>query len=289
MILLTGATGNVGGAAAQALIAKRIEFRVLVRDQDKLPANVLEHADVHVGDLAQPDNLVHALSGIDKALLVTPNGEHQANIEAAFVDCAVQRGVKQLVKVSSMEAAPDAASAIPLAHYRTEQRIQASAAEWTMLRPNFYMQNLLLYAAAIRATGTLSLPLGSTRVAMIDARDVGKVAATALSESGHENRCYELSGPALTDFHEVVRILSQCANTEVAYAAQSLDDFRATLSQFVPSSWQIDALVALFDTIARGALSRTSGAVEDILGEPPKTLQSFASEYAAYFSPAAAP
>ncbi|MEM7501706.1 MAG: SDR family oxidoreductase [Pseudomonadota bacterium] len=287
MILLTGATGNVGSAAAQALVAKRIKFRVLVRDAAKLPEHVREHADVHVGDLTRHEDVAHGLEGVSNALLVTPNGEPQADIETAFVDSAVQCGVKQLVKVSSMEAAPDAASAIPLAHYQTEQRIRASNLGWTLLRPNFFMQNLLLYAAAVRATSTLPLPLGRARVAMIDARDVGRAAAVALTESGHENRCYELSGPALTDFHQVAQILSTEAGAEIAYVEQSLGDFRASLSQFIPSSWQVDALVALFGTIAGGALERSSSDIANILGEPANTLERFAKEYAAVFSASA--
>ena len=287
MILLTGATGNVGGAAAQALVAKQIEFRVLVRDAAKLPATVRDHADVRVGDLTRHEDLMNGLAGVRKALLVTPNGEQQADIEAAFVDAAVQCGVKELVKVSSMEAAPDAVSAIPLAHYQTEQRIRASNLGWTLLRPNFFMQNLLLYAAAVRATSTLPLPLGRARVAMIDARDVGRAAAIALTEAGHEHRCYELSGPDLTDFHQVAHILSRKTGAEITYTEQSLDDFRASLSQFIPSSWQVDALVALFGTIAGGALERSSSDIANILGEPANTLERFAEEYAAVFSPSA--
>lgn len=289
MILLTGATGNVGGAAAAALAARGHAFRVLVRDQNKLAANVRERADIVTGDLTRRNDLVAALAGVQATLLVTPNGEGQADLESEFIDCAAEAGVRHIVKVSSMEAAPNAASAIPLVHYESEQKIRASGMDFTMLRPNFFMQNLLLYAAGIRAAGALSLPLGRARVAMIDARDVGKAAAAALVEPVHRNRCYELSGNALMDFHQVAGILGDRAGAHVAYVEQPLSEFRASLAQFIPSSWHVEALVTLFDTIAHGALSHTSADIEELLGEPANTLERFATEHAAMFAPAENP
>ena len=283
MILVTGATGNVGRAAVTTLLERKVPFRVLVRDAAKLADSVRREADIAVANLQNVDAVRQALRGVTSALLVTPNRDGQVEIESSFVDAAAELGVQHLVKISSMEAAADAKSEIPKSHFRVEERIRASGMRWTFLRPNFYMQNLLMQTAQIRDAGRFTLPLGDAKTALIDARDVGHAAAEALLDNRHANECYELTGPQILSFDEVAAALSAKSGRTIRYERQSLDDFRTTLSHVIPSSRQVEALVALFAQIAGGALARSSDDYRTITGREARSIESFAVKFAQRF------
>lgn len=283
MILLTGATGNVGGAAARALIADDVPFRVLLRDPAKLTLPAEHDVDVVSGDLNDPDDVRRALDGVSKALLVTANNEQQADIERSFAAAATVSGVGHLIKISSMEASPDATSAIPTLHYESEQFIKTLDLAWTMIQPNFFMQNLLMYARSISQSGGFALPFGEAKTGLIDVRDVGAAVAAILQNSGHENRTYELTGGELLDFHEVAARLSSNLGKEVGYVDQPPEEFRAFLAQFISSAWHVDALCSLFAQIADHGLERLTPAFREITGRDPTTLDQFVRDYAGAF------
>ena len=203
MILLTGATGRVGSAAAKALISAGVPFRALIRDPDKLHFDP-DAAEIVQGDLNDAAIVEQALEGVSRALIVMGNHPDQAKLERQFASLAADAGVSHLVKVSSMEAAPHATATLPKNHYDTEQYIASLGLDWTFLRPNYYMQNMLMYAGSIARTGSFALPLGTAKTAMIDARDVGEVAAVVLTGEGHAGQAYRLTGPTMMDFHEAV-------------------------------------------------------------------------------------
>jgi uncharacterized protein YbjT (DUF2867 family) len=228
MILLTGATGRVGKAAATELLSQGVPFRAFVRDADKF-----EHAgdgvEVVVGDFTDPDSVARAVNGVTRALIVMGNHPDQAMLEQRFATVAAEAGVAHLVKVSSMEAAPDATAALPKNHFETEQHIAGLDLDWTFLRPNYYMQNMLMYAASVSRASSFALPLGRANTAMIDARDVGRVAARVLSEEGHEQQIYRLTGPELLNFHDVAEQMSTVLQRSIEYIEQTPEAFREVL------------------------------------------------------------
>ena len=282
MILLTGATGRVGKAAAAELLREGLPFRVLVRDAAKF-----EHADaaeVMVGDLTDPDSVTRALQGVTRALIVMGNHPDQAELEQRFATVAADAGVAHLVKVSSMEAASDARAVLPKNHFETEQHIAGLKLDWTFLRPNYYMQNMLMYAASVSRASAFALPLGCAKTAMIDARDVGRVAARVLSEDGHEQQIYRLTGPELLSFHDVAEQMSTVLQRRIEYIEQTPEAFREVLAQFIQSPWQLDAVCELFGEIAAGSLDEQTTTVADLLGQSPTAFAVFVGEFAGAFA-----
>ena len=283
MILLTGATGRVGKAAATELLSKGVPFRAFVRD-----ANKFEHAgdgvEVAVGDFTDLDSVARALQGVTRALIVMGNHPEQAALEQRFATVAAEAGVAHLVKVSSMEAAPDATAALPKNHFETEQTIAELDLDWTFLRPNYYMQNMLMYAASVSRASSFALPLGRANTAMIDARDVGRVAALVLSEGGHEQQIYRLTGPELLNFHDVAEQMSTVLQRSIEYIEQTPEAFREVLGQFIQSPLQLDAVCELFGEIAAGSLDEQTTTVADLLGTSPTPFAAFVAEFAGAFS-----
>ena len=285
MILLTGATGRVGSAAGKALARAGVPFRVLVRDPAKLAFDP-DAAEIVQGDLSDPAIVKQALHGVSRALIVMGNHPEQSKLERQFASLAADAGVSHLVKVSSMEAAPDATATLPKNHYDTEQHIAALGLDWTFLRPNYYMQNMLMYAGAIARTNSFALPLGTSKTAMIDARDVGEVAAVVLTGEGHVGQAYRLTGPAMMDFHEVAAHMGTVLARPVSYVAQSPEAFRKVLGQSIQSAWQLDAVCELFAEIAAGSLEEQTSTTADLLGRPAMDLETFTQQFASAFAPA---
>ena len=285
MILLTGAAGRVGSAAAKALARANIPFRALVRDPDKVAFDP-DAAEIVQGDLNDPAIVKQALQGVSRALIVMGNHPDQAKLERQFASLAADAGVSHLVKVSSMEAAPDATATLPKNHYDTEQHIASLGVDWTFLRPNYFMQNMLMYAGSIARTNYFALPLGTAKTAMIDSRDVGEVAAAVLTDEGHAGQAYRLTEPAMMDFHEVAARMGTVLERPVSYVAQSPEVFREVLGQFIQSVWQLDAVCELFAEIAAGSLEEQHSTTADLLGRPAVDQETFTRQFAGAFAPA---
>jgi uncharacterized protein YbjT (DUF2867 family) len=284
VILISGATGRVGTSASLALQKQGIAFRALVRDRAKFALQDSADVEIVEGDFQDEASLRSAMAGVTRALLVTGNGPDQASNEHNFATIAAESGVQHLIKVSSLEAADDATTILPKMHFASEQYIESLGLDWTFLRPNFFMQNLLLYAGSIANAGLFALPLGDAKAALIDARDVGEIAAKALSEDGHGNKIYRLNGPELLTFGEVAARMSKTLGKSVKYVDQSPEDFRATLMQFVPSEQQVDAICGVFSEIAKGVLEELTPTAKDVLGREPRSIEQFTKDFAAAFS-----
>ena len=138
-ILITGATGKSGSATARALNDLGHSYRALIRNPEKEEELKALGAEVVIGSIEDNQSLVKAMSDVEKVLILLPNSENQLALETQIVDVALQSGTKHIVKVSSIEATPDATSPIPKLHLEAENYIKASGLEWTMVKPNFIL------------------------------------------------------------------------------------------------------------------------------------------------------
>ena len=214
-----------------------------------------------------------------KAVLIAPNGKQQLSLEKQFVDCAVEAEVGHIVKMSSMEAEEDAAAIIPRNHSHSEQYIKASGIGWTMIKPNFFMQNLLGSAGTIRDQGKLFLPLGEGKTAMSDTRDIGAVVAAVLTGEGHEGRNYRLTGPEVLSFYDVAERYSEVLGKKVEYVDMPPAAYKEVLGQFITNEWHLNAVCDLFAEIAEGGLDSTTDTVRELLGREPTSLKQFIRDH----------
>ena len=283
MILLTGVTGKTGGEAARQLVAAGVPFRALVRNPAKAAALRLPGAEVVVGDMADGAVLDRALDGIERALLVMPNGEEQLVLEQRFTDHAARSGVAHLVKLSSLESVPTSTNPITRMHVASERHIRESGMAWTMIRPTFFTQALLVSAAAIRDHGRISMPAGRGTIAPTDLRDVGAVILKALTEPGHVNESYDLTGPELLTFAEIAARFSALLGRTIQYVDQPLPEFRARLQSINLAPWRIDAVCKELESIAAGIIDHTTDTIARLLGRPPISIDQFIRDHRAVF------
>ena len=278
MILITGATGKTGSATAKSLGEKGETFRALIRNEEKKEGLESLGGEVVIGSIENTEVVNQSMQGVKTVLVLLPNSESQLALEKQLVDSAKQAGVERIVKMSSIEATPDATSPIPKLHLESEEYIKQSGLAWTMIKPNFYMQNLLASAGTIKEQGKIFLPMGEGKTGMIDTTDVGKVLAKVLSEDGHESMNHEITGPEILSFYEVAEIFSQALGKQVDYVDVPMDAYNETLGQFLTNQWHLDAVIDLFNGIAEGGIEDKTDTFNELMGETPKSLSQFLAE-----------
>jgi uncharacterized protein YbjT (DUF2867 family) len=283
MILLTGITGNNGGATATALLEKGEKFRALVRDRDKAADWAAKGVELVQGDLNDPAAVEAALEGIDRAMLVLPNSMDQERLELAFIATAKKVGLPWILKLSSPEAVRGTTSPLPLAHIAAEDAIMASGMNWTFVRPSFFMQNFRGAIPGAKATGKLSMPMGEGTAAVTDCADAGAFIAHVLTDTNpelHYGKCYDITGPdEALNFSEIAKIIGDVIGKEVVYESADPKAFQAAIRPHVTSDWHSDAVAYLFAEIADDTTPgvRTT-TFQDIMGRPGKSFREFVEE-----------
>ena len=198
MILVTGATGNVGRHVVDGLLERGTPARALARDPTNadLPAGV----QVVAGDLARPHSLAAHLDDVDAVFLVWPFLTTDGASELVDV---LSKHTPRIVYLSAEAATrrPDSVWAA------IEAAIEASASEWTFLRPTGFAANTRIWSGQIRQSDVVRWVYGRAARSLIHERDIAAVAAHALTEHGHAEARYVLSGPeTLTQIKQVQTI-----------------------------------------------------------------------------------
>jgi uncharacterized protein YbjT (DUF2867 family) len=280
MILVTTA-GKVGSEAVRLLRQRGVPVRVLVRDPAKAKELADAGAEIAVGDLDLPASIDQAMAGVTTVVLVSPAVPTQ---ELNVVDSAARAGVGHVVKASSKASADS-----PIARRRGQTEIEAGLAAsglpHTLLRSNAYMQNVLMLAPAIAKTNGFGSAAGEGRIGMVDARDVGAVAAEiAASPAVHAGKTYRLTGPELITNDDVAAVLSKLLGRTISYRPLNFDqDLAAMVLAGVPE--RIAEMNAqAFSLIAAGDAAWLTDDVASLLGRPARSFEQFAADYATAFS-----
>lgn len=280
-ILVTGATGNVGAHVVRELQARAADVRAFVRKPG--PGGV----EVAVGDFDDRASLRRALNGVDRVYLSAADGPRKVAHEAAVIDIAAEMGVERIVKLSAMHADP--ASALPAYrwHGEIEAHLLRSGIPAVILRPAFFMTNLLMVAGGVANTGMLYAPTAGRRVAMIDVRDVAAVAAVAALADGHAGRTYDLTGPSAITFADVAAALTDATGRPVGSVDLTEEQARPRFEQAGLPDWLAAHLAGVFGVIRAGGFEHTTDHVRTITGHPARHIASFVRDFAAQFTPQA--
>ncbi|WP_202614572.1 SDR family oxidoreductase [Halostella litorea] len=278
--LVTGATGTVGSAVVDELVARGATPRVAVRR----PAAARERWGSDVAavefDFERPETWGGALDGVSRAFLVRPPGVGVDRMREA-VDALARVGVERLAYLSVLGA--DRNPLLP--HRRIERRVESSGVPYTFLRASFFMQNLVeVHRVDLVERGELFVPAGEGETSFVDARDVGAVGAAALTEPGHAYRAYDLTGPAALTYEEVAAALSAELDRDVRYPAPSVVAFvRRWLGRDAPLPF-VFVMVGIYTTARLGLAGRVTDDVARVLGRPPRDLRTFAADYRGAFA-----
>jgi uncharacterized protein YbjT (DUF2867 family) len=285
-ILLTGATGAVSTALLGSLTGADVTLRALVRDPSKARSLVERGVTLVSGDLDEPESLASAFEGVSDLWLLNAVSPRQPENSMNAVWAARRAGVERVVRLSAIGAAHDAPSRNGRLHALSDAELVASGMKYTILRPHFFMQNLLMTAGSVKAEGAFYWDMGSGRLGMIDVRDIGAFAASVLTSAAdlHHGKIYTLTGPAAVSFAEVATALGDALGKPVRYVPVPHDAARrAMLEQGMPP-WLVGMMTEYAKAYAADWGNFTTPHVQDVLGRAPYSVAAFARDHRAAFS-----
>ncbi len=284
-ILVTGATGNIGGELVKQLVAHNVPFRAMVRKPEDVEAlSGKAGIEAVVGDFDDEQSVSKALSGVERAFLLTPSSERAETQQKTFVDLASRAGVGHIVKQSQWAA--DAASPVRFLRYHAavEEKIRASGIAYTFLRPNLFTQGLLGFRDTIIGQDKFFAAIGEAEISAVDTRDIAAVAAASLTEEGHAGKVYNLTGPEALSHAEMAEKLSAALGRPIHFVDIPPDALQNMLLQVGFPDWQAEGLVEDYAHYARGEAAVVTDDIEETTGKAPRTFDAFAHDYVSKFA-----
>lgn len=277
-ISIIGATGRNSVAWTKAFLDAGFRVRNLVRDPSKFsPRSDLEYVAF---DLDDQRTYRPALANAGILALVTPADPRQTERELGLVEAAERSGVQRILNLSVIGAdLAEPISAFARWQAPVEKALEGGATPYVTLRPNAFMQNLLLQKASIQA-GQFVEPSESHASSLIDVRDIAAV-AVGVSAGGYDDQALDLTGPEALSGAEVARVLSTAMGKPVSFASPPIAAFKAALLERGAPLWRVDALTELYRNIQDGRaphIARTTANVERVTGRTPRTLREFVLE-----------
>jgi len=284
-ILITGAKGNIGKELTKALSEKGVPFRALVRSlKDAKDLKTLPGAELVEGNFNNKQSIEKAISGIEKAFLLTNSTEKAEQQQCDFVHVAKAAGVRHIVKLSQWAA--DAGSPVRFLRYHAvvEKLIKDSGMAYTFLRPNLFMQGLLGFRETIIRQNQFFGAIGDSKISVIDTRDIALVAAETLTNPGHEGKTYDLTGPESLTHSEMAEKLSVALDRRIQFMDISPETLKSILSGVGFPIWQADGLVEDYAHYKLGEASEVKSGFREATGMEPRRFENFAHDYAPLFS-----
>jgi len=276
-ILVTGATGNVGGA----LIPLLREAGCTVFAGSTKGQRVAGAKGRQV-DFLNQRTLPAAFEDIDAALIVTPAHPQMVAMTRNAAAAAKAGRVKHLVRVSGAGADPASPIAIARMQGQCDKQVIESGIPYTLLRPKNFMQNFATFMRDMIRAGTVYSSQGDGRVPFVDARDVALVAATVLKEpASHADRAYALTGPEALTNVEAMRIIGEAIGKYIGVVSISEDAAVTAMRQMGMPEEVVEMMSSLNRIIAAGYVAEPTDTVRAVTGCAPRTLAAFAQEHAA--------
>jgi uncharacterized protein YbjT (DUF2867 family) len=274
MILITGATGNIGRALVSELKGKGVRLRIGQHvNGGPAPAGV-EAVPLDYTDGA---TLSAAVKGVEKVFLLSPAGERSAEHETNVVEAAAKAGVRHVVKSSIFPAVND--YTFGRSHRRVEDLIRTKRVAFTFVRPNSFMQSMAnFFSGSIKGQGAFYLPAGKARISHVDIRDVAAVAAKALTEPGHEGHAYDLTGPEALSYDDVAAKLSAVAKKPVKYVDIDPQSFRSSMLGYGLPDWLVDGMIDYERFCGAGGAEKVTDTVTRLLGRKAIDFDTYARD-----------
>ncbi|MFF2045448.1 SDR family oxidoreductase [Kitasatospora sp. NPDC058170] len=278
MIVVTGATGNVGRPLTRALAEAGHQVTAVSRHAAAVPDGVRHLA----ADLAEPTGLEPALTGAEALFLLLSGDLHAAEASPAdIIGRAATSGVRRVVLLSTQGVATRPLGATRIVMRAVEDVLRESGLEWAILRPGGFASNALWWAESIRARRVVAAPFGDVGVPIIDPADIAEVAAACLLEDRHTGGVYELTGPEVITPRQQAEAVAAALGSPVRFHELTRDEAKAAMARSMPAELAEDTLTILGSP--NPAELRVSPDVQRVLGRAPRPFADWAARNVAAF------
>lgn len=282
-ILVTGATGTVGNQVVQQLVKRGANVRALVRDTAK--ANFPAGVTLAQGDLLNPDSLRSAFEGVSTLFLLNAVVADEFTQALIALNLAKEAGVKHVVYLSVIHS--DIYVNVPhfAGKFGVERMIEQMGFSATILRPAYFMNNEWTIKDVVLGYGVYPMPIGNKGLAMIDARDIGEIAAVELLRRNESNEvlpleCFNLVGPDTLTGTDAANIWAEVLGRPIVYGGDDTKNFEQTMRNFMPG-WMAYDMRLMSERFISDGMVPNAGDVERLtrlLGRPLRTYRELATE-----------
>ncbi len=286
MILVFGATGQVGRGVVGQLKQKGEAVRAFARDPERAREVLGEGVEYVKGDLEDPSTYAPAMQGVDRVFLLSGQHPNQLQHQTGVIDAAKQAGVQHLVKLSGGNGlvGPESLSMTGRDHYAIEGHLKASSLSYTILRPSVFMQPQIgRIVPMVKQNRMFVGPFAEGKISLIDLRDVADAAAATLTEDGHAGESYVLTGPESVNFHDVARIIGDEIGADVSYKAVPTEaGVKALKDQGMPD-FMVRHMEQMFTLFQQDVMNEVTDLVDQVTGHPPRSVAGLVKERRADF------
>lgn len=278
MIVVTGATGNVGRPLTQALAEAGEEVTAVSRHPAELPDGV-RHL---TADLTQPAGLIPALDGAKALFLLLSGDLHTPGAGPAdIIELAAAHGVGRIVLLSSQGVATRPLGPSRVAMRTVEDTLRNSGMDWAVLRPGGFASNALAWTESVRTQATVAAPFGDVGVPVVDPADIAEVAAACLTDNRHTGGVYELTGPEVITPRQQTEAIATALGSALRFHELTRDEARTAMTRFVPTELADDTLDII--SAPNPAELRISPDIRRVLGRAPHTFDDWVARNVAAF------
>lgn len=276
MILITGASGTIGGEVVRLLSEAGVAVQAMTRD----PARVSADVAVVRGDVRNPP----PLTGVDTMFLIVPPGQ-----DLTLLDAARAAGVGKVVLMSAIGTGERVGDSVvgPWFH-NAEQAVHASGLDWTILRPTNFASNSLRWLTEITEGKPIADASAGVPDGVVDPRDVAAVAAATLTSSDHNGQTYTLTGPELLTLADQAAVLSRVLNrpvrTEIVSATQAHTSIEELFRAHGLDAAIVDGYLAALEWGRTGGAAVLTDDIPRILGRPATTFETWVRDHADGFN-----
>ena len=277
MILITGATGQLGKAVIEQL-AKRMaanQIVAFVRDERKATDLKAKGVNLAVGSYDDIASLDRAMRGVEKVLLISGTEQNRIQQHQNVVDAAKRAGVQLLAYTSRAVKGQDAATN-PLmeGHFATEASITQSGLNYALLRNALYMDVIPLYVGGAQVFETgIHLPTGDGKVSYALRSELGEAIANLLVDGGTARGIHELTASEAWSYYDVAAALSELSGKNVTYTPTERAEFEALMRQRGLPERTIQFSLNFHSEVRNGLLDEVSPEMEHLLGRKPASLK----------------
>jgi uncharacterized protein YbjT (DUF2867 family) len=276
-ILVTGGTGRVGSEVVKELQKRKADIRLLVRKNDApMPAGV----DAAIGDLLDSVSVEKAMDGVDKLYLLNAVLPDELTQGLIAYDLAKKLKLRHVVyhsvfRVEHFKDVPHFASKLAI-----ESALREFDVPFTIIRPNYFIQNDATLKDALTKTGIYPMPLGQVGISAVDIRDIAEAAAIALTSDGHFGKTYNLNGPEVLSGPKIASIWSGLLGKEIRYSGDDMDAFEAQMRKTAPSWSAFDIRMMFEGYLERGFIAEDGDleTLTKLVGHTPRRYEDFARE-----------
>ncbi|GAB3968998.1 SDR family oxidoreductase [Spirosoma terrae] len=277
MIAITGASGHLGKATLNFLLAKTnpSSLVAVARDTEKVADLAAKGVTVRQGDYTDRTSLVAAFAGVDTLVLISSAvlGDERIRQHTNVINAAKEAGVKHIFYTSAPNPSLTAHFTPAIDHFQTENLINESGLAYTFFRNNLYLDILPGVLGEAPQSGKLYFPAGDGKVSFVLRTDIAEGLANALLSEGHENKIYEIGSPESYSFSDIAAALSQSGKS-VDYIDIPNSAYEAELQKHLPAHYA-KMYAGMAEGVKQGDFDVPDATLENLLGRQPVTLTDF--------------